>query len=173
MSIYGKEVRVHYNLHTCRPLKPGDKPKPGEICWVAKTKQAAGWRVEERFKSMLLKDCTFEVSLSGVARINRTRNREVIAWISGTAVNPDSAEARKASGTFDDWEGVSFNPFKADHFYREGNIGSVVEAAQLVYVSGRRCVAKLRTRNPRSGPGVAGSDQLELLAEHLGGNVDY
>jgi hypothetical protein len=168
--VYGQPVRIHYNLQRC---KPGDPPSQDEACWVVNTKQGGGWKVLGYVPSLLIGDAEFVVSAPGLVRIRTHQRRKVIAWIDGVVLDPNKPSVKKETGTFDDWEGFSFNPFKKDFFYLEDGKFSPVWDAPLVYVSGRRGVLKLHVRNPRTSPVVAGSDQLELLAEHLGGNVGY
>jgi hypothetical protein len=144
---YGRQVKVHYNLHRC---PRGRDPRPDEDCWVVSTKQAGGWKVAGYVPSLLIADAEFKVSEAGVDRIRDQGVRSVIAWILGTAADPSSREARLAMGdrrAFANWAGVGFNPFKAYTFYAYES-GRPVLAAPWAYVSGRKAVARLSAAAP-------------------------
>ena len=150
-TLYGKLVRVHYNLHRCRPLKAGEKPPAGESCFVVSLKQGSAWKVAGYVPSLLIKDGEMKVSESGVKRIREQKSRAVVAWIIGTAVDPNSAAMMRATGNFDNWEGVRFNPFLSDTFFLAKTQRPIHEA-ELINVSGRRMIAKLNRANPDPGP---------------------
>lgn len=161
-EIYGKKVRVHYNLHRC---PRGRDPAPGEACWVVSTKQGGAWKVAGYVPSLLIADAEFQVSRPGVGRIRDQQARSVVAWIVGTAKDPGSASARDSG-----WAGVGFNPFKADHFYLYES-GEEIEHAALVYVSGRKAIAKTGRGNPASC-GCGNQRQLDALASDIGGEIE-
>lgn len=161
-EIYGKKVRVHYNLHRC---PRGRDPAPGEACWVVSTKQGGAWKVAGYVPSLLIADAEFQVSRPGVGRIRDQQARSVVAWIVGTAKDPGSASARDSG-----WAGVGFNPFKADHFYLYES-GKEIDHAALVYVSGRKAIAKTGRGNPASC-GCGNQRQLDALASDIGGEIE-
>lgn len=160
-EIYGKKVRVHYNLHRC---PRGRDPGLDEACWVVSTKQGGTWKVAGYVPSLLIADAEFQVSKPGVGRIREQQARSVVAWIVGTAKDPGSASARDTG-----WAGVGFNPFKADHFYLYES-GKEIEHAALVYVSGRKAMAKTGRGNPSCGCG--NKRQLDALADDIGGEIE-
>jgi hypothetical protein len=164
-EVVGEHVRVHYNLHRC---KRGRDPKPGESCWVVKTKRGGKWLVAGYVEGILLEDVTFKVSKAGVKRIRRTGDREVIAWFEGIVADANSKHMKRAIGG-GDWEGVGFNPFEGDSFYLYDS-DEEVEYAPLAYVSGRKAIALLEMPNP----GDAADDPeeyLEALVDELGADV--
>jgi len=172
VTFFGQRVRVHYNLTTCPPPGSGRTMKPGATCFVVKTNQGGRWLVADTVKSVLLEDVTFKVSDAGVDRIRSTRSRSVIAWLEGTAVDPNAAAVRKQTGNFDNWDEVSFNPFKARTFYLVDD-RKPIHGADFVYCSGTKSVAKTTRSNPCGDLRVAGQEDLDLLAENLGGDVSY
>ncbi len=176
-SFFGQKVRVHYNLHNCPPPGSGRTMKPGAPCFAVKVNQGGKWSVADTVQSILLEDVTFRVSESGVDRIRRTGNREVIAWFEGTAVNPDDPAVKRRTGTFSSWDGISFNPKGPSpscyHFYFV-DTRKPARSAQFVYCNGTRAVAKGAKANPdRDRLTVAGEADLKLLAEVLGGEIAY
>jgi hypothetical protein len=161
-KIYGKKVRVHYNLHRC---PRGRDPAPGEACWVVSTKVDGAWKVAGYVPSLLIADAEFQVSKPGVVRIREQQSRSVVAWIVGTAKDPGSASAHDSG-----WTGVGFNPFKSDHFYLYES-GKAIEHAPLVYVSGRKAITKPGRGNP-SSCGCGSKRQLDELARDIGGEIE-
>ena len=177
MTFFGQRVRVHYNLTTCPPPGSGRTMKPGASCFVVKTNQGGKWLVADTVQSVLLEDVTFKVSESGVDRIRRTGNREVIAWFEGTAVNPNDPGVKRRTGSFASWDGVSFNPKgpapSCYNFYFV-DTRKPARSAQFVYCNGTKAVAKGAKANPeRDDLTVAGEVELDLLAEVLGGEIGY
>jgi len=146
--------------------------KPGAACFAVNVRDGGKWKVSDTVRSILLKDVTFKVSDAGVDRIRSTCSRSVIAWLEGTAVDPNAAAVRKQTGNFDNWDGVSFNPFKARTFYLVDGRKPIHEA-DFVYCSGTKSVAKTTRSNPGGNLRVAGQEDLDLLAENLGGDVSY
>ncbi len=165
-DLVGHRVRVHYNLHRC-PGGPRGPAKSGEACFVVSEKVGGAWKVTGYVSELLLEDADFKVSLAGVRSIREKGQRAVVAWINGTVT--DAAAARRKLGDARDWEGVSFNPFKADTFYRED--GRPIEEAPLVYLSGRRAAVKLRTSNPGGEP-IRSESDLRRLVRSVGGSFD-
>jgi hypothetical protein len=165
-EVVGEYVRVHYNRHRCRQ---GLDPKPGEACWVVKTKQNGKWRVAGYVEGILLEDVEFVVKTEGVDRIRRTGDREVIAWFEGTVANPNTKRMKKAIGG-GEWEGVGFNPFEGYSFYLYDS-DEEVDHAPLAYVSGRKAIALFDMPNP-SEEADDPEEYLEILVEEVGGDVD-
>jgi hypothetical protein len=163
----GQLVRVHYNLGRCRR----GKPKPGESCFVVSTPKK-GWRkVDGYVSNILLKDAEFIVSKAGVDNIRNVRKkRNVVAWIQGTAVNPNTKAMKRAIGS-DDWYGVGFDPFSGYKFYLP-EMSEEIDEAPLVYLSGRKAIALFDVPNP-GHEAEHGEGELEALVEVLGEYVSY
>lgn len=171
----GEVVRVHYNLHNCPPPGSGRTRKPGAPCFAVKAKDGGKWTVVDTVTSILLADVTFQVSRSGVDRIRRTGNREVIAWFEGVVVAP--AAAARLTGNTSSWQGVSFNPKGPSptcySFYFVDS-RKPVASAELVYCSDTRAIAKGARANPAGlGQQVGGEVGLKLLLEAVGGEIAY
>jgi hypothetical protein len=94
----GTAVRVHYNLH-----------KGGFSVVSRTTGRVVAW-----VRDITLTEVTFRVQPSGLARIRREHCRAVCAYAVGTIqsvnVSPDLAEMNR----------VTFNPYRADEFTRNG-----------------------------------------------------
>jgi hypothetical protein len=166
-SVYGQEVKVHYNLHRC---SRGVDPKEGESCWVVSTRQQGRWKVAGYVEGLLMKDVTFKVSRAGVDRIRRIKKRKVVAWFEGVAANPNTKSMKRAIGS-DDWLGVGFNPFEGYDFYLY-ETDEAIDEAPLAYVSGRKAITLLEIPNPGYEAGHA-EEELEVLIEVLGEDVSY
>jgi hypothetical protein len=151
----GQLVRVHYNLGRCRR----GKPKPGESCFVVSTPKK-GWRKVDGYVSNIL--------LDNIRNVRKKRN--VVAWIQGTAVNPNTKAMKRAIGS-DDWYGVGFDPFSGYKFYLP-EMSEEIDEAPLVYLSGRKAIALFDVPNP-GHEAEHGEGELEALVEVLGEYVSY
>lgn len=111
-------VRVEAHPHRPRVLK---QRAGGSDLTISVRPTAKGGRVE--YGSLLiLKDCTFDVQPSGPTRVREvTGVRDVHAFVRGTVTlffddEGDSVHFSE-QGIHEPHCRVSYNPFKADHFY--------------------------------------------------------
>jgi hypothetical protein len=164
----GRRVVVAYNLHNCRV---DQAPRPGELCFTVRG-QVSG-RVLAHVDEILLHDVDFLVRESGLRRVRERGVREVFAFARGTAVDPRIAAHRRELGSFDDWEGIAFNPFKDASFVRRRNRGVPVWSAEWVYFRNRRGIARVpsRTRRNPDYETVESVEDLDALIDHIGGDI--
>lgn len=96
-------------------------------------------RVIGHAKTVGLRDVTFRVSEPGRQRVLRDKRKNVHAFASGELVSFDGTELVSDLGRpvrLEDLEAVSYNPYKAGHFYRKAD-DAPVHSAELVMLAGR------------------------------------
>lgn len=115
----GMRIQVHYNLHK------GGYSITGTVVTDPLSGRTAK-RVIANVPTVTLRDVVFRVQPGGLARIRKTRQREVCAYSIGTIAEPvDIAGLRK----------VTFNPHRTDSFVY-ADTGERIDSAPLVVFSG-------------------------------------
>jgi len=173
----GQLVASAFNLNRCGPKKH----PPMAECFTIFGK---GRRVLAYVDSVLLEDATFVVSKAGVARIRKKKAREVIAWVEGTARDPE--KVKKRLGDMREWVPVTFCPYTDDEFMMpEGpqercgpgarRPGTPIAQAKWVYFdsASKKAIALPHgyTKNPAAVNRLRGEGELSALAEMVGGDV--
>lgn len=113
------KVSVYWNLH--------------KKCWSVKRAR----KPVEHAVSLVLAGCTFRVWESGRQRVLREKKKHVHAFACGTPVGP------AGPGLAPYLVPVSYNPYKAGHFYRKDTGERVDAASLLILTAGGAVFARL------------------------------
>lgn len=114
-------VFVYFNLHRkCWSVKALEGPSKG--------------RVIMHTLSLLLTCCTFRVSEAGRQRVLKERRKNVHAGVVGYLTD-DGASVGDAPAA------VSYNPYRAGHFYAK-NTGAAVYSADVVQMQDRQVLCR-------------------------------
>lgn len=102
-----KPVQVYRNLH--------------KACWSIRQ----GGKVRAHALYISLKDCSFVVGEKTRQRVIAEKKKYVHAFVQGIACDPQEIPPHE------DWSEISYNPYKAGHFYTVGNEAAVNTAEHV------------------------------------------
>lgn len=106
------KVFVYYNLH--------------KKCWSIKHKN----KVIGYADTVLLKDCSFQVSETGRKRVLRERKKNVHAGVTGTLVASDVVRRKYKTC-------VTYNPYKRGSFYEVDSKKKVLQSKETYLAKGK------------------------------------
>lgn len=93
--------------------------------WSVQKKGPNGWRVALTTPTLALAECSFSVSQAGRNRVLRERKKNVHAFIVGKLLASGWSSSKEISGG----QFVTYNPYRAGHFYLGNDTSKRIEAA--------------------------------------------
>jgi hypothetical protein len=176
----GQHVGVAFNLNRCGPKKAVKSPQCFTVFGGQDGRLVAGY-----VDAILLEDVRFVVSDAGLRRIRKTKQRAVVAWVEGTARDPDKVKRRL--GDMRSWVGFTFCPYTDDDFVvpqgkqercapGANRPGAPIVEAKWVYFDSlsKKAIALPRggySRNVAARARMNTEVDLSVLAGMIGGDV--
>jgi len=122
-ELFGQRLEVYRDL------------KPGHLCWSIRSRKTpkrvlnyhgtGPGRIKDQTQKVGLRDCKFTVQEGGPARVRRTHEKYVHAWVTGILVDPD--EVGKFCTTR-----VTYDPYKFESFVAAEEPRVPVFSAEMV-----------------------------------------
>lgn len=95
--------------------------------WSVQKKGPKGWRVAFTTPALALAECSFSVSQAGRNRVLREKRKNVHAFIVGKFLASGSSPSIEISGA----QPVTYNPYRAAHFFLGHNVARRVDTASF------------------------------------------